>query len=141
MRPSPTPSPPCGCSGFSSLESSSPAECPAVYSHVSEAGPETQLRQADAPKRPTGRISFINEAPCTLSCPVCERTRLRPRQTVCSGKCRAARWRRQQETTRAARDREIRELFEAALKTLEVPCGCSGAQSLSFSGSLLTRSA
>jgi hypothetical protein len=35
-------------------------------------------------------------------------------QTVCSGKCRAARWRRQQKTTREAHDREIRELLKAA---------------------------
>jgi len=58
-----------------------------------------------------------------LSCPVCERTPLRPRQTMCSGKCRAARWRRQREATREARDRKIRELLEAALKKLEMPCG------------------
>jgi hypothetical protein len=54
--------------------------------------------------------------------PVCRETPLRGRQTVCSGKCRAARWRRQRETTREARDREIRELLEAALQKLEGPC-------------------
>src|SRR4029450_9241864 len=52
--------------------------------------------------------------PDGLSCPVCRETPLRRRQTVCSGKCRAARWRRQQETTREAHDREIRELLKAA---------------------------
>src|SRR5207245_11322690 len=49
MRPSPTPSPPFGRSGFSSLESSSPVECPRVFP-ASEAGPETQSRQGDAPR-------------------------------------------------------------------------------------------
>src|SRR5437660_9362278 len=48
MRPSPTPSPPCGRSGFSSLESSSPVECPRVFP-ASEAGPETQSRQGMPP--------------------------------------------------------------------------------------------
>ena len=41
---------------------------------------------------------------------------LEGRQGVaCSDKCRAARWRRQRETTRQVRDREIRELLEAAM--------------------------
>src|SRR6266566_3208824 len=40
MRPSPTPSPPCGCSGSSSLESSSPEKCPAGYSHKVKLDPK-----------------------------------------------------------------------------------------------------
>ena len=44
---------------------------------------------------------------------------LEGRQGVaCSDKCRAARWRRQRETTRQVRDREIRELLEAAMRVL-----------------------
>ena len=44
---------------------------------------------------------------------------LEGRQGVtCSDKCRAARWRRQRETTRQVRDREIRELLEAAMRAL-----------------------
>jgi hypothetical protein len=39
---------------------------------------------------------------------------LKPGQKVCSPRCRAASWRR----AREARDREVRELLEAALRTL-----------------------
>jgi hypothetical protein len=38
------------------LESSTPAACPAGYSHASEAGPETQSRQGDALQRSSGLL-------------------------------------------------------------------------------------
>jgi predicted nucleic acid-binding Zn ribbon protein len=55
-------------------------------------------------------------------CPVCQERPLTKGQTVCSGRCRARRWRgRQAERVQAAtaRDREIRELLTAALAKLE----------------------
>ncbi len=42
-------------------------------------------------------------------CPVCQERTLRGRQTVCSGRCRARRWRE----TQAARNPEIRAALEA----------------------------
>ena len=54
-------------------------------------------------------------------CPVCQERPIRGRQTVCSGSCRAKRWRaRKVEHLRASasRDEEIRVLLETALKKL-----------------------
>lgn len=42
-------------------------------------------------------------------CPVCLERPLRGRQTVCSGRCRAKRWRE----TKTARDPDIRAVLEA----------------------------
>jgi len=47
-------------------------------------------------------------------CPVCGEP-LRPRQRVCSGRCRAELSRRRQAQLRQARDQQIRELLVAAL--------------------------
>jgi predicted nucleic acid-binding Zn ribbon protein len=47
-------------------------------------------------------------------CPVCGEP-LRPRQRVCSGRCRAELSRRRQAQLRHARDQQIRELLVAAL--------------------------
>ena len=47
-------------------------------------------------------------------CPICD-TPLRPRQRVCSGRCRAELSRRRQAQLRHARDQQIRELLVAAL--------------------------
>ena len=47
-------------------------------------------------------------------CPICGNP-LRPRQRVCSGRCRAELSRRRQAQLRHARDQQIRELLVAAL--------------------------
>ncbi len=47
-------------------------------------------------------------------CPICDKP-LRPRQRVCSGRCRAELSRRRQAQLRHARDQQIRELLVAAL--------------------------
>jgi len=47
-------------------------------------------------------------------CPICGEP-LRPRQRVCSGRCRAELSRRRQAQLRHARDQQIRELLVAAL--------------------------
>jgi predicted nucleic acid-binding Zn ribbon protein len=47
-------------------------------------------------------------------CPICDEP-LRPRQQVCSGRCRAELSRRRQAQLRHARDQQIRELLVAAL--------------------------
>ena len=49
-------------------------------------------------------------------CPVCQKRLLRGRQTVCSGRCRAKRWR----TSRAPRDPEIRAALEAIAQLAQV---------------------
>ena len=51
-------------------------------------------------------------------CLICQRVELRGRQTVCSAACRRERTRLRHAERCAARDREIRELLEAALKRL-----------------------
>ena len=68
-------------------------------------------------------------------CPVCQETVLRGRQTVCSGRCRAKRWRE----THAIQDPEIRAALEAIaqlvqhtlgrLETRGLPCAHSGPSS------------
>ena len=47
-------------------------------------------------------------------CPICGKP-LRPRQRVCSGRCRAELSRRRQAEARQARDEEVRALLLAAL--------------------------
>jgi predicted nucleic acid-binding Zn ribbon protein len=47
-------------------------------------------------------------------CPICSDP-LRPRQQVCSGRCRAERSRRRQAEARQARDQAVRALLFAAL--------------------------
>ena len=51
-------------------------------------------------------------------CPVCDKTELRGRQTVCSAACRRARSRRREVERLQRRDRELRALLEAALTKL-----------------------
>ena len=63
-------------------------------------------------------------------CPVCQERPIRGRQTVCSGSCRAKRWRARkadQVRASASRDEEIRALLVIALKKL----GESGHESSS----------
>ena len=55
----------------------------------------------------------------SLQCEVCGAALQGGQQVACSEKCRARRWRQRRETTRLARDREIRALLEAALTKLE----------------------
>jgi predicted nucleic acid-binding Zn ribbon protein len=50
-------------------------------------------------------------------CPVCG-TSLRPRQQVCSGRCRAELSRRRQAEARQARDQAVRALLLAALELI-----------------------
>jgi len=52
-------------------------------------------------------------------CPVCQKRPLRGRQTVCSGRCRAKRWRE----TRAVRDPEIRAALETIAQLVQVTLG------------------
>jgi hypothetical protein len=52
-------------------------------------------------------------------CPVCKERLLRGRQTVCSGRCRAKRWRE----TKATRDPEIRAALEAIAQLVQVTLG------------------
>jgi hypothetical protein len=72
---------------------------------------------------PDSAPDISQESVCTLlvgsRCPVCGRVELRGRQTVCSARCRRARSRQRQDEARRARNAEIRELLEAALKKLE----------------------
>jgi len=53
--------------------------------------------------------------PETVYCPICQHTPLKPRQTACSGKCRAARWRQR----RQQRDDEVRALVQAGRQVLD----------------------
>jgi hypothetical protein len=48
-------------------------------------------------------------------CPVCKERLLRGRQTVCSGRCRAKRWR----DPRAARDPDIPAAFEEIARLVQ----------------------
>ncbi len=48
------------------------------------------------------------------TCPICDKP-LRPRQQVCSGRCRAELSRRRQAQARQARDEQVRALLLAAL--------------------------
>ena len=52
-------------------------------------------------------------------CPVCQTRLLRGRQTVCSGRCRAKRWRE----THAIQDPEIRAALEAIAQLVQVTLG------------------
>jgi len=54
-------------------------------------------------------------------CPICQKTPLQGRQTVCSAACRRTRSRQREAEARDARDREVRALLEAALCQLGAP--------------------
>jgi hypothetical protein len=54
-----------------------------------------------------------------LPCPVCQKRLLRGRQTVCSGRCRAKRWR----DSRVTRDPEIRAALEAIARLVQGTLG------------------
>jgi predicted nucleic acid-binding Zn ribbon protein len=59
-------------------------------------------------------VEGISEDSCERVCTVCGNP-LRPRQQVCSGRCRAELTRRRQAEARQARDQEVRALLLAAL--------------------------
>jgi len=50
---------------------------------------------------------------------VCSLNPLKPAQTVCSPRCRAARWRLREKDQRQARNREIRGLLLTARESIE----------------------
>jgi hypothetical protein len=53
------------------------------------------------------------------TCPVCLKAPIHDRQEVCSARCRAARSQQRRGEAQRERDAEIRDLLEAALKTLQ----------------------
>jgi hypothetical protein len=77
----------------------------------------------EARRTPGSRLGSVRtETPAPLvgsRCPVCRERWLRGRQTVCSAKCRAKRWRQAKHQIRRTRDAEIRVLLATALKKLE----------------------
>jgi hypothetical protein len=89
-----------------------------------EEAPRTWARGSGQPPRPARQEGVRTATPPSLvgsPCPVSQERPLRRRQTVCSGSCRAKRWRARQVDQRRAsvsRDEEIRALLETALKKL-----------------------
>jgi hypothetical protein len=75
--------------------------------------------------RPLGAVQTARDGTVVGSrqCEACGAGLRGGQRVACSEKCRAARWRRQQEATREARDRKIRELLKAALRKLEERSG------------------
>jgi predicted nucleic acid-binding Zn ribbon protein len=66
---------------------------------------------------PGSARALVGGAPANVPdrrCPVCGNS-LRPRQRVCSGRCRAELSRRRQAEARQARDEQVRALLLAAL--------------------------
>jgi hypothetical protein len=76
-----------------------------------------------ARRTPGSRLGSVRtETPAHLvgsRCPVCRERWLLGRQTVCSAKCRAKRWRQTKHQIRRTRDAEIRVLLVTALKKLK----------------------
>ena len=72
---------------------------------------------------PPDRLERVRTAtPSSLvgsRCPMCQERLLRGRQTVCSGRCRAKRWRQ----TQATRDPEIRAALEAIAQLVQHTLG------------------
>ena len=75
------------------------------------------------PEKAPGTAGEAYERNGPILCPVCRRTPLRKRQTVCGAACRASRWRQRRQASQEARDQEVRALLEAALVKLEAPGG------------------
>lgn len=71
------------------------------------------------PEEAPGTDGEAYERKGPILCPVCGRTPLQGRQTVCGAACRAGRWRQRRHT----RDRELRTLLELALAKVEAPGG------------------
>ena len=71
------------------------------------------------PDRPEGVRTAPPPSLVGSRCLVCQETVLRGRQTVCSGRCRAKRWRE----TQASRDPEIRAALEAIAQLVQVTLG------------------
>jgi hypothetical protein len=77
---------------------------------------------SDFPTAPPSLEGTRTETPASLlgsPCPVCREWPLRGRQTVCSGRCRAKRWRQ----THATRDPEIRAALKAIAQLVQVTLG------------------
>jgi hypothetical protein len=73
-----------------------------------------------APESGPEGVRTEDHAPLVGSrCPVCRERELRGRQTVCSARCRAKRWRQAKHQIQRSRDNEIRSLLETALKKLD----------------------
>src|SRR4029453_12470325 len=70
------------------------------------------------PEVPAEAARALRGAIPVPSCPACGKA-LTPRQRACSGRCRAALSRRRQDRAREARDQELRQLLEVALRILE----------------------
>lgn len=77
----------------------------------------------DPTTAPPARLEGVRTAtpPSLLGsrCPVCKEQRLRGRQTVCSGRCRAKRWR----DSRTSRDPAIRAALEEIARLVQVTLG------------------
>jgi predicted nucleic acid-binding Zn ribbon protein len=77
----------------------------------------------DPATAPPARLEGVRTAPppslVGSRCPVCQENVLQGRQTVCSGRCRAKRWR----DSRVARDPEIRAALETIARLVQVMLG------------------
>ena len=73
------------------------------------------------PAYPEGVRTVTSPSLVGSPCPVCHERSIRGRQTVCSGRCRARRWRLGKAALTGGRDQEIRELLESALRLLGRP--------------------
>ena len=71
---------------------------------------------AAPPDRPEGVRTGTPPSLLGSRCPVCQGRVLQGRQTVCSGRCRAKRWRE----SRAIRDPEVRAALEAIAQLVQV---------------------
>lgn len=71
------------------------------------------------PDRPEGVRTAPPPSLVGSRCPVCQKKVLRGRQTVCSGRCRAKRWRE----THATRDPEIRAALETIAQLVQSTLG------------------
>ena len=81
------------------------------------------------PDRPQGVRTVTPPSLLGSPCPVCKERLLRGRQTVCSDRCRAKRWRK----THAARDPEIRAALEVIAQLVQHLLGRFGKKGASCS--------
>lgn len=72
----------------------------------------------DLPSQGPGACSGGVRTPGVVVCPQCSRPLAR-KQTVCSPRCRAARWRKRRARAQAERDRRICALLREALRLLD----------------------
>ena len=69
--------------------------------------------------RPEGVRTVTPPSLLGSRCPVCQKKILQGRQTVCSGRCRAKRWRE----SKVTRDPEIRAALEEIARLVQVTLG------------------